>query len=112
MEAEGTSGAGEILEVLEVWPPDHCLEDQAEAGTEAGTVEETVEDVVGAGVVEDSSYMAFDIKICYECSEHILSIKNCISDINTNYVFLLNFVSTVRCLVQTHEPSEKLFDIY
>ena len=75
MEAEGTSGAGEILEVLEVWPPDHCLEDQAEAGTEAGTVEETVEDVVGAGVVEDSSYMTFDIKICYECSEHILSIK-------------------------------------
>ena len=71
MEAEGTSGAGEILEVLEVWPPDHCLEDPAEAGT----VEETVEDVVGAGVVEDSSYMAFDIKICYECSEHILSIK-------------------------------------
>ena len=75
MEAEGTSGAGEILEVLEVWPPDHCLEDQVEAETEAGTVEETVEDVVGAGVVEDSSYMAFDIKICYECSEHILSIK-------------------------------------
>ena len=75
MEAEGTSGAGETLEVLEVWPPDHCLEDQAEAGTEAGTVEETVEDVVGAGVVEDSSYMTFDIKICYECSEHILSIK-------------------------------------
>ena len=65
MEAEGTSGAGEILEVLEVWPPDHCLEDQAEAETEAGTVEETVEDVVGAGGVEDSSYMAFDIKICY-----------------------------------------------
>ena len=64
MEAEGTSGAGEILEVLEVWPPDHCLEDQAEAGT----VEETVEDVVGAGVVEDSSYMTFDIKISYEYS--------------------------------------------
>ena len=71
MEAEGTSGAGEILEVLEVWPPDHCLEDQAEAGTEAGTVEETVEDVVGAGVVEDSSYMAFDIKAIYEYSGHI-----------------------------------------
>ena len=65
MEAEGTSGAGEILEVLEVWPPDHCLEDQAEAGTEAGTVE----DVVGAGVVEDSSYMTFEIKIFYECSQ-------------------------------------------
>ena len=66
MEAEGTSGAGEILEDLEVWPPEDCLEDQAEAGTEAGTVEETVEDVVGAGVVEDSSYMTFKIKIFYD----------------------------------------------
>ena len=62
MEAEGTSGAGEILEVLEVWPPEDCLEEQ----TEAGTVEETVEDVVGAGVVEDSSYMTFKIKIFYD----------------------------------------------
>ena len=75
MEAEGTSGAGEILEDLEVWPPEDCLEDQAEAGMEAGTVEETVEDVVGAEVVEDSSYMIFDIKFCYECSGQTLSIK-------------------------------------
>ena len=69
MEAEGTSGAGEILEVLEVWPPEDCLEAQTEAGAEEGTVEETAEDVVGAGVVEDSSYMTFEIKIFYECSQ-------------------------------------------
>ena len=66
MEAEGTSGAGEILEVLEVWPPEDCLEAQTEAGAEEGTVEETAEDVVGAGVVEDSSYMTFKIKNFYD----------------------------------------------
>ena len=75
MEAEETSGAGEILEVLEVWPPGDCLEEETEAGAVEETVEETVEDVVGAEVVEDSLYMTFDIKICYECSGHILSIK-------------------------------------
>ena len=74
VEAEETSGAGEILEVLEVWPPEDCLEEQTEAGTVEETVEETVVDVVGAEVVEDSSYMIFDIKFCYECSGQILSI--------------------------------------
>ena len=71
VEAEETSGAGEILEVSEVWPPEDCLEEQ----TEAGTVEETVVDVVGAEAVEDSSYMIFDIKFCYECSGQTLYIK-------------------------------------